>query len=131
MSGPNAVYDKGFLATTEVGLYRPVKLVNDQVQAVEAADTAGEAVIGVAQHWAREEDRDVGNKIINVRVLGVSWCIAADGNINAQSKVAVTSDGRVTTATAGQNVVGVATNGSDDAGDYVEVLLTPGVTLPA
>lgn len=125
MSGPNSVLDKGFLATTQIRQYRAVKLDTSEVQAVQVVDTAGERAVGVIQDQALTDDRDVGERVVNVRMLGITWCVASAA-IAAGVQVAVTANGRIATATSGDIPIGVTTNAADAEGDHVEVLLTPG-----
>ena len=129
MAGPNGVLDKGFLAESEVREYRAVKFAdttNDDQSVVEC-DADGELAIGVAQEQAWEEDRDVGKRVINVRMMGITWMVASTSDISQGSKVSTTVNGRARVATAGDPVVGLATMGADDEGDLIAVLLTPGV----
>jgi hypothetical protein len=129
MSGPNSVLDKGFLANSEIRQYKFVKLdfTNSNPQEVVVCDTAGERGVGVVQDQALAEDNDVGERVVNVRVMGITFAKAADGTIAQNDRVATNASGEIATAGTGDVPLGLAMNNSSNAGDLVEVLLTPGL----
>ena len=126
--GPNEVLDKGYIATAETPLFTIVKQTG--VESAELNTTAGGDWLGVAQEEPNEEDAAYG-RVFRVRLLGISRVVAANGNINSRDKVTSNASGQAVVAGAGQNVVGIALTGSEAAGDWINVLLTPGVALPA
>lgn len=123
MPGPNFVLDKGYTPTGAVGQFRAVAYVTTDKQACVQNTTAGGLCIGIMQ-----EDVAVGDtpkRVADVRMAGISRAIASAA-IAVGAKVASTTDGRLATATTGQQVVGIATTGAGVANDHFDVLLTPG-----
>lgn len=122
--GPNEILDKGYIATGETPLFTIVKQTG--VESAELNDAAGGDWLGVAQEEPNEEDVALG-RVFRVRLLGISRVVAANGNINSRDKVTSDAEGKAIVAGPGQHVVGIALTGSEAAGDWINVLLTPGV----
>lgn len=123
MPGPNFVLDKGYTPTTAVGQFRAVAYVTSDKQAVTLQTTAGALCVGICQ-----EEVPVGDtpkRVVDIRMAGISRAVASAA-VAVGAKVASTVDGRMATATTGQQVVGIATTGAGIAGDHFDVLLTPG-----
>ena len=121
--GPNYVLDKGFLALATTPLWTAVKFgsSDDSVTPVTATT---DLTLGIAQMSCAAAD--AGKLIIDVRILGISRCLAG-GTITRGQRVKVTATGTmVATAGADENVVGIAM-GSAVLNDQFDVLLTPGV----
>ena len=125
--GPNEVLDKGYIATAATPLFTIVKQTG--VESAELNTTAGGDWLGVAQEEPNEEDVTYG-RVFRVRLLGISRVVAA-GVISSRAKVTSNATGQAVVAGAGQHVVGIALTESTAAGDWINVLLTPGVALPA
>lgn len=125
--GPNQIFDKGMVAATAVPLYRVVKLTAVETAAV--MDTAGADWIGVSQEEVDAEDVANG-RVFRVRLMGITRCVASAA-VSLNAKVASTNDGRVATATTGQNVIGRALTPATAAGQWINVLLTPGAPVAA
>lgn len=123
--GPNEVLDKGYIATGETPLFTIVKQTG--VESAELNDVAGGDWLGVAQEEPNAEDVDNG-RVFRVRLLGISRIVAA-GEIAARSKVTSNAAGLAVVAGAGQHVVGIALTAAAEAGDWINVLLTPGVVV--
>jgi hypothetical protein len=125
--GPNFVLDKGYRANTAIRQFRAVVLVADD-QCSEAS-VAASFCLGICQDEVATADAN--KQIANIRLLGISFGIASAA-VARMARLAVTNDGRlVTTTTAGQAQVGIALSAAAAAGDWFEVLLTPGATVPA
>jgi len=121
--GPNELLDKNFIPDGDVPLFHVVE--QTAVDHCALQTTAGGDWVGIAQEAADEVD--VANRrVLRVRVEGISRGIAA-GAITINTRVAATVDGTLTTATTGQNVVGIARSPADEAGDWFNVQLTPGL----
>jgi len=125
--GPNEVLDKGYIATAETPLFTIVKQTG--VESAELNTTAGGDWLGVAQEEPNEEDAAYG-RVFRVRLLGISRVVAA-GPISSRARVMSNNVGKAVVATAGNNVVGIALTEAAADGDWINVLLTPGVALPA
>jgi hypothetical protein len=143
MPGPNFVLDKGYQlgASQYPKIFQLVKrtgtgaaTTNPQV-AVSSA--AGEKCLGVCQEdvpapssaLSGGKDYAALARIVNVRILGISRCIAT-GVIAVGSRVISNGDGTVViaaAATANQNIIGIADGASAATGDQIDVILTPGV----
>jgi hypothetical protein len=125
--GPNEVLDKGYIATAATPLFTIVKQTG--VESAELNTTAGGDWLGVAQEEPNADDVADG-RVFRVRMLGISR-IVAGAAVSRRAKVMSNNVGRAVTATAGNNVVGIALTAADEAGDWINVLLTPGVALPS
>ncbi|MCA1799982.1 MAG: DUF2190 family protein [Actinobacteria bacterium] len=121
--GPNELLDKGYVATAATPLFTIVKQTG--VESAELNTTAGGDWLGVAQEEPNADDVAVG-RVFRVRLLGISRVVAA-GAITARDKVTSDVNGEAVAATAGDHVVGIALTESTAAGDWINVLLTPGV----
>lgn len=121
--GPNEILDKGYVATAATPLFTIVKQTG--VESAEVNDSAGGDWLGVAQEEPNADDVAVG-RVFRVRLLGISRVVAG-GEVDARDRVASDADGKAVTATTGDNVVGIALTAAAAEGDWINVLLTPGV----
>jgi hypothetical protein len=132
--GPNFILDKGFLATgaTAYAFGEPVVLTGDGTS-IARAGTGAINVIGVCYEDLELVRLQTGKAIIDVRVLGIARVLAGAA-IARDAKVGVDATCRavtVTRAAAGAQpaaVFGIALTAATTAGDFVDVLLTPGAT---
>ena len=131
MPGPNFVgLDKGFNASTEVGQFHVV--VQTDTEDCAEAENATTRPLGIAQEAARADDRDVGNRTINVRMLGISrGVIATASGLDIGDNVSANADGQLVASTAEDFVVGYLLTEPEADGDHADVMLTPGVVTPA
>ncbi len=125
-AGPNYVLDKGFIANEAITQYYLVKLVAGSEATVDMNDTANEQTIGVAQEAATTAEAASG-KVIDVRMLGVSTCVAAEAiaigalvNANGAGKV------KDLAGAVKQKVLGIALTTAAADGDQIDVFLTHG-----
>jgi Uncharacterized conserved protein (DUF2190) len=156
MSGPNQVLDKGYaldpaLSYTTDGddlehpeaypaIFTVVKITGSgsagQLPYCCNSTASGEKVLGVVQEDTptptdpRSGARDYAylGRVVNVRILGITRVVAT-GVIAVGSRVISNGDGTVViaaTATANQNIVGIALGASAATGDQIDLLLTPG-----
>lgn len=125
--GPNEVLDKGYIAGDEIPLFHIVK--QNGVETAELNDGAGDDWLGVAQEEANEEDAEYG-RVIRVRLMGISRIVAAEA-ITERDRVASDDGGKAVVATDGDHVVGIALTEAAEDGDWINVLLTPGVEIPS
>lgn len=127
--GPNDILSKGFVADTAVPLYYAVRQTDTEHMAV--ANTAGQFVLGICQEEISAEDATVG-RVARIRVMGISRGVAGAA-IARGARLTVAADGRLVTAApaagANANVVGVALTATTAAGEWLDVLLTPGASL--
>ena len=125
--GRNYVMDLPFVVTEAITKYQAVKL-GTVVQTIDAADTIGEAIIGIAMETATTQDATDG-RVIAVAVMGTAvW--EAGAAVSIGDKLRSAADGQavaLAATTADQNQVGVALTAASNAGEYFTVLLTPGV----
>lgn len=125
--GPNFVLDKGYQVTTAVTQFRFCTLTSDTQ--IKQTDAANVLAIGIAQETASAADaaQTGGNRIIDVRVMGISRAInGTAGALARMTKCATDNAGRVVAATSTQNVVGINLTAAAAQGDQVDFLLTPG-----
>jgi len=125
--GRNYVMDLPFVVTEAITKYQAVKLGTAD-QTIDAADTIGEAILGIAQETATAQDATDG-RAIAVVILGTAiW--EAGAAVAIGDKLRVAADGQavaLAATTADQNQVGIALTAASNAGEYFTVLLTPGV----
>jgi hypothetical protein len=119
------VLDKGFLWEGHRRV-RPFRFVTvgEGRQSVTEVSCAGQG-IGVVQEPLDAAKAATGKAAVDVRLLGVSRCVAAEA-IARGSYVTTTDDGDVVEACAQQRIVGIALQDAVECGDQIDVLLTPG-----
>ncbi len=125
--GRNYVLDLPFQIAVAVTKYQAVKLTaNDQECTPVTA--LGEAILGIAMETASAQDATDGRHI-SVAVMGTAvW--EADAAVAIGDVLRTSADGQaaqLAAATADQNVVGIALTAAANAGEWITVLLTPGV----
>jgi len=132
--GPNFVLDKGFRATGSVAYaFGEVVVLTTDGTTVARATTANSRSIGICYEDAEVAKVTTGKLNIDVRILGIARVLAG-GAIAVNDRVANDATCRVVTkaqAAAGAQptpVVGTAMTAATQAGDFVDVLLTPGDT---
>jgi hypothetical protein len=129
MAGPNFVLDKGYAAGGAIRQFRCVELSGSEV--VTECNAADDQVWGVCQEEVSAGDATNG-RVVDVRLMGASRCIAGI-NFAIGARLGTDNQGRVVpvvvTVGAFHNQVGVAMQAAAAAGDHVDVLLTPGVTI--
>ncbi len=124
--GANPLMTKALIASEAISAKEFVKFNADETK-VDAVDTAGEAVLGIATESADSDDV-TAEKRLNITVLGIEIGIAA-ATLTAGTPVRVDSTGHVTglaATTADQNVAGIVMADCVD-NDWVPIMLTPGV----
>jgi hypothetical protein len=132
--GPNFVLDKGFRATgaTAYAFGECVVLTTDGTT-VARATSANARCIGIVQDDAEVAKVTTGKLNVSVRLLGISRVLAGAA-VAINDRVAVDTTARVVTKvqTAGgaqpTPVIGTALTAATAAGDFIDVLLTPGDT---
>lgn len=134
MPGPNFGLDKGYQPTGAVRKFRVVtRSTSNKEQCAEAA-SAGALPLGVCQEEISADDATRG-RVADIRISGISRCIAGAALTTIGVPVRTDNQGRVVTlaaATANQNQLGITQTAAAAAGDHIDVLLTPGasVTVP-
>ncbi len=127
--GRNYVLDLPFTITEAITKHQAVKLGTAD-QTIDAVDTIGEAVIGIAMETATAQDATDG-RIISVAVMGTAvWEAGAAVSIGDRLRVA--ADGQavaLAATTTEQEQVGKALTAAANAGEWFTVLLTPGVQV--
>jgi hypothetical protein len=149
MAGPNYVLDKGFLvdsAALNVQAYRFAKFAagttGNKVTTSTATPVAGalalaaDFIVGVYQDEIVGMDAAkvlTGKATIGVRMIGISRVIAGAA-VTIGSPIMSDSTGRgvvMSALAAGKQAwqAGIALTAAGAAGDLIDVLLTPGVTM--
>lgn len=130
MAGPNYVLDKGFKAGGAIGQYRAVELGAGET--VTQCNAANDLVLGICQEEISAGDATNG-RIADVRMLGISRCIAGANNIVIGGRVTIDNAGRVVPSPVAVGTtyaqVGIAMQASAAVGDHIDVFLTPGVAF--
>lgn len=128
--GPNYVLDKGFVATG-VAAYKLGELVKLSGDGTKCAKTAAgtDQVLGVCQEDIDASKVTTGKAVIGVRLLGISRVLAG-GVVTVGAKLTSDATNRaVTGGAAGTPSFGIALTAAGAAGEYIDVLLTPGNTM--
>jgi hypothetical protein len=128
--GPNYVLDKGFVATGSAAytMGELVTLSGDGTKAARAT-SAGALCIGVCQENVDAAKVTTGKVVFDVRLLGIARVLSGaavavgDRLANDATARAVAS---APAAGVNANVFGVALTAATGAGQYIDVLLTPG-----
>ncbi len=127
--GRNYVLDLPFEITEAITKHQAVKLGTAD-QTIDAADTIGEAVIGIAMETATAQDATDG-RTIAVAVQGTAvWEAGAAVSIGDRLRTA--ADGQavgLAAATTEQEQVGIALTAATNAGEWFTVLLTIGTQV--
>jgi hypothetical protein len=146
--GGNYILNKGYPVlktyntsfTSGVQRYRAVKLtVVSSAIRLDVNPTLATASIGVVQEDIDQVKVAYGNTVADVAIQGITkMYVAVAASIVIGAKIGV--GGTINTATAGGAVVAVATNpcigicvgmsvpnGTVNVGDFIDVLLTPGL----
>jgi hypothetical protein len=131
VAGPNELLDKGFVVTTPVPRFHVVELTD--VEEVGLLDSAGGEPVGICQEGVDALDVE-RRRVVRVRPMGISRAVAgASFPLKTGGELTLLAsdvEGRVVVASDGDNVVGKALTPSGAVGDWVNVLLTPGLKLP-
>ena len=109
--------------------YTAVKLSGDQ--AVDLADTIGDACIGVVQETVSSDDVTNG-RVAAVAVLGTTVIEAGAALATVGTRVRASATGQaiaLAATTAEQEQLGITLTASGAQGDWITILLTPGVTF--
>lgn len=127
--GRNFVLDLPFTVTEAITKFQAVKLGSAD-QTIDAADTLGERMIGIAMETASAQDA-TDNRTIAVAVLGTAvWEAGAAVSIGDRLRAA--ADGQAVAlagTTTEQEQVGIALTAAANAGEWFTVLLTIGAQV--
>jgi hypothetical protein len=129
--GPNFILDKGFrVTTTTASKFRVCQLTDIEDSAL--ATSGAQIPLGIYQEGPYEQQDVDDGRIGQVRILGISRAVAGAA-IALNARLTVDGQGRVITAAPAAgvnvNVVGIALVDADQAGDHIDVLLTPGASF--
>jgi hypothetical protein len=130
--GADHILSKGHLATgsTAYKLGELVVASGDGTKCARAT-TANSVVRGVCGENLDTNRLGSGKAVIQVNMLGISRVLAGAA-VSVDAYVTNDATARAVTATAGQNVLGKALTAATAAGQYIDVLLTPGaIVAPA
>jgi hypothetical protein len=135
MPGPDHILDKGFITTGSTAYALGECVVQGSTNTSCArATTANSTILGVCQENLDVVKVNTGKAAVSIRILGISRCLAG-GAIARGARVANDTNARVVTkaqtagGTAPTPVVGIALSPASQAGDFIDVLLTPGGTF--
>lgn len=128
MAGPNRGYDKAFVPTEAVELYRGVTQTDVQECALPTNGTT--LPLGVTQEAATADNVAEG-RVINVRMDGTTFLEAAAA-ITLGANVAFDAAGKGVAAVTGDYVAGIARSAATADGDLIVLQIThSGLTVPA
>jgi len=127
--GANQVLTLPFVAAEAMTKYTAVKL-NAVDQGVDLADTIGDACVGVVQETVSADDATAG-RIVAVAVMGTTVIEAGAALTTPGTRVRASATGQAVTlaaTTAEQNQLGITLTAAGAQGDWLTILLTPGVS---
>lgn len=125
--GPNYLLDKGMLAQGSTAYaYGELVVPGTAEQSVARATTAGAPLVFVCQEDLDATRLATGKAIVGTRFFGLARVIV-DAAVTKGDKLVNNANARaIKQATAGSPTFGVALTAATAAGQYVDVLLTPG-----
>lgn len=135
-SGPNYVLDKGYVATGSTA-YKSGELVvasGDGTKSARATSAAGLEVLGVNQENCDLAKVQTGKAVLDTRLLGIARVLAGAA-VSVGDRLQNDTTARaipVTQAAAGaqpKRSFGKALTAATAAGQFIDVLLTPGATF--
>jgi hypothetical protein len=134
--GPNMVLDKGMLATggSQAYTFGEAVVATGAGISMARATSAGALCIGICQESADAAKVNTGKAVLNVRIIGISRVLAGAAVAVGVRVTNDTTARAVTKAKAGAGVqpgetFGIALTAATAAGQYIDVLLTPGATF--
>lgn len=131
--GPNYVLDKGFVATgsTAYALGELVNLTGDGTKVVRATG-AGSLCIGVCYENCDATRVLTGKVVLEVRLLGIARVLVGAA-VAVGARVGNDATARAVTVAPGVGVnapfFGVALTAASAAGQFIDVLMTPGAIM--
>jgi hypothetical protein len=131
MSGPNYVLDKGYNLLNSgaaQNIYRFMKFASTENSVLQAAASTDRPV-GVCQQRIEAVDSATSNVQVDVRILGISK-VEAGAAVALGARVMSDATGRAITAATATNIpCGIAFQAATGAGEWIDVLLTPGMPV--
>lgn len=128
--GPNYVLDKGFVSTgASAYAFGEAVVLNGDGTKCARATSAGAQVLGVCQEVLDATRVATGKAVIDIRLLGITRCIAGAAVSVGQKVTNDTSCRAVAGGGAGTPSFGIALTAATAAGQMIDVLLTPGNTM--
>lgn len=130
--GPNYVLDKGFKAEGSTAYaFGEVVVPGTSEQSVVRATSAGVSFGFICQEDVDATRVQTGKVFLDARILGISRAIAGAA-VAKGAKLTNDTSARVVTQAgivgSGAPVLGIALTAAANAGDHIDVLLTPGAT---
>jgi hypothetical protein len=128
--GPQYVLDKGFVLTGSTAYkFGECVVINGDGTKCARATSAAALVLGVSQENIDAAKLTTGKVVHPIRLLGISRVLTG-GAVAVGAKVTNDTSARaVTGGAAGTHSFGIALTASTGAGQYIDVLLTPGNTM--
>jgi hypothetical protein len=130
--GPNYVLNKGHLATGGSVAYQAGRFVvatGDGTKCAKAA-AAGVRVRGVCMEDVDADKVATGKVVVNVAMLGIVRVVSGAA-VAVDASVTTDNQGRAVTTAVGNTQAGVAMTAATEAGQSIDVLLTPAGTVPS
>lgn len=130
--GPNYVLDKGFLAKDGAVAYKAGEVVAqtaDGIGIIRATTADAPRTVGIVQENIDANKVGTGKAVLGVRLLGISRAIAGGAIAVGDPLTNDTSARVVKQTTAGGPAFAKALTPATAAGDMIDVLLTPNVTI--
>jgi glutaminase len=127
-AGPNYVLDKGLLVQGNAAVVQGTLYQGGTVVQSATPHTAvNQRSIGVAMENVDATKVAQGKVFADFRIMGIARVIAS-GAISAYTRVAPDATGKAVAHVSGTTTAcGIALTASTNAGDMIDVLLTPGL----
>lgn len=132
--GPNYVLDKGFVATGSTA-YKAGELVVQSGDGTKSAraTTGGSVVIGVNMENVDADKVSTGKVVHDVRIMGIARVLAGDAvavgdHLTNDTTARAVKMTKAAAGTQPATSFGRALTAATAAGQYIDVLLTPGAT---
>jgi len=125
------VQDYPATVTAAIGRFRAVILDTTKDKSASPPGAANAKAFGICQDEYSAADSTNG-RVADIRVSGISTCVANSAISRGDQVRIADTTGRLETAaatTAKQYQVGIALTAAAAQGDWLEVLLTPGVQI--
>jgi len=125
--GPNYVLDKGFLCQGVAALAAARFVQAGTVEQSQTPHTAvNQRALGVSMEAVDAAKVATGKVFADVRILGIAR-VEAGAAVAKMSRVSPNATGQAIVSVASSIPAGIALTAAANAGDHIDVLLTPGM----
>lgn len=127
------ILSKGFLATgsTAFAMGEAVIVTTANRTAARSTTASAEGLVGIAIESVDAAKVTTGNVVVGVALIGAARClagaaVAVGASVTNDTTARLVSLTKATAGTVPKKQIGIAMSAAGAAGDYFDVLLTPG-----